>query len=314
MSASFLRAAAFFYTQPQMTPPSVGNRFGFKDLGIGIGLRTVHYPHILSKWPKIDWFEVLSENYMDTGGRPAYVLDQVAERYPVVLHGVSMSIGSTDPLNREHLRKLKALADRTNAHWVSDHLCWTGVLGRNTHDLLPMPYTEEALAHTIKRTRQVCEIIERPLILENPSSYVEFADSTMPEWIFLARLADEANCGLLLDVNNVYVSSFNHRFDPNEYIDAIPADRVVQYHLAGHTNKGTHIIDTHSDRAIDEVWSLYARSCQRTGLVATLYEWDDEIPAFEAVWKEALKAKKFREGVRVPTPASKPRTAVGAGQ
>lgn len=276
----------------------MANRFGFKDLGIGIGLRTAHYPHIVSKWPKIDWFEVLSENYMDTGGRPLRVLDQVAERYPVALHGVSMSIGSTDPLNREHLRRLKALADRTRAHWVSDHLCWTGVLGRNTHDLLPMPYTEESLRHTVRRAKQVAEILERPLVLENPSSYVEFADSSMPEWVFLARLAEEANCGLLLDVNNVYVSSFNHGFDPVAYIEAMPADRVVQYHLAGHTHKGTHILDTHSDRAIGAVWDLYARSCRRTGRVATLYEWDEAIPDFDTVVAEARKADRFRKAVR----------------
>lgn len=273
------------------------NKWGFPDLGVGIGLRTAHYAHILSRWPKIDWFEVLSENYMDTGGRPLYVLDQIAERYPVALHGVSLSIGSTDPLNREHLTKLKALADRTNASWVSDHLCWTGVLGRNTHDLLPMPYTEEALAHTIRRAREVTEILERPLVLENPSSYVEFKDSSMPEWVFLSRLAEGADCGLLLDVNNVYVSSFNHRFDPDEYIRAIPADRVVQFHVAGHTNKGTHIVDTHSDHAIDEVWRLYALACEKTGGVATLYEWDENVPDFETVHNEALKAVPLRPPV-----------------
>jgi uncharacterized protein (UPF0276 family) len=226
----------------------MANRWGFPDLGIGIGLRTVHFGHILSQKPRIDWFEVLSENFMDTGGRPMWVLDQVCERYPVALHGVSMSIGSTDPLNREHLTKLKALAKRAGAHWVSDHLCWTGVMGRNTHDLLPMPYTEEALRHTARRVREVSDFLERPLILENPSSYVEFAASTMSEWEFLARLCAEADCGLLLDVNNIYVSSFNHGFDPEAYVDAIPAERVVQYHLAGHTHKGTHIVDTHSDR------------------------------------------------------------------
>lgn len=273
----------------------MSNRWNLPDLGVGVGLRTVHYGHILATWPKVDWFEVLSENYLDTGGRPLFILDQVAERYPVVLHGVSMSIGSTDPLDREYLRKLKALARRVRAHWVSDHLCWTGVLGRNTHDLLPMPYTEEALRHTAARVRQVSEILERPLVLENPSSYVEFADSSMTEWDFLGRLAEESDCGLLLDVNNVYVSSFNHSFDPREYIDAIPADRVVQYHLAGHTHKGTHILDTHSDHALPEVWDLYARACRRTGNVATLYEWDEDIPAFEVVHAEALKARAFRE-------------------
>ena len=270
------------------------NRWGFPDLGIGVGLRTVHFGHILSQHPPVDWFEVLSENFMKTGGRPLYVLDQVAERYPVALHGVSLSIGSTDPLNREHIQNLKDLAARTRAHWISDHLCWTGVLGRNTHDLLPMPYTEEALRHTVARVKQVSEMLERPLVLENPSTYVEFAASTLTEWDFLTRLAEEADCGLLLDVNNVYVSSFNHGFDPNAYIDAIPADRVVQYHVAGHSNKGTHIVDTHSDHAIEEVWGLYHRAWKRTGAVATLYEWDEDIPEFEVVHAEALKARARR--------------------
>jgi uncharacterized protein (UPF0276 family) len=271
------------------------NRWNFPDLGIGVGLRTVHFRHILSKRPPVDWFEVLSENFMDTEGHPLWVLDQIAERYPIALHGVSMSIGSTDPLDREYLRKLKALAARTRAHWVSDHLCWTGVAGRNVHDLLPMPYSEEALRHTAARVRQVSEILERPLVLENPSSYVEFASSTMTEWEFLSRLAEEADCGLLLDVNNVYVSSFNHGFDPRVYIDGVPADRVVQYHVAGHTNKGTHILDTHSDHAVAEVWELFSRSCRRTGNVATLYEWDEDIPDFDVLHAEALKARAYRE-------------------
>jgi uncharacterized protein len=270
------------------------NRWNLEDLGVGVGLRTVHFGHILSTRPQVDWFEVLSENFMDTGGRPMYVLDQVAERYPVVLHGVSLSIGSTDPLDRDYLRKLKELARRTRARWVSDHLCWTGVAGRNVHDLLPMPYTEEALRHTVARVRMVSDILERPLFLENPSSYVEFTASSMSEWEFLARLSDQADCGLLLDVNNVYVSAFNHRFDANLYIDSIPADRVVQYHLAGHTNKGTHIIDTHNDHAVEGVWELYRRACARTGLVSTLYEWDDDIPAFEVMHAEALKAAAIR--------------------
>jgi uncharacterized protein (UPF0276 family) len=273
------------------------NRFGLRDLGIGVGLRTVHFGAILGTWPKVDWFEVLSENFMLTGGRPMWVLDQVAERYPVALHGVSLGIGNTDPLNMEHLAGLKALAARTRAHWVSDHLCWTGIMGRNTHDLLPMPYTHEALRHVIGRVRQVQEILERPLVLENPSSYVEFAASTLTEWDFLAALAREADCGLLLDVNNVYVSAFNHGFDPRAYIDAIPAERVVQYHVAGHTNKGTHIIDTHSDHALPEVWELYARAVARTGPVATLYEWDEDIPEFEVLHAEAEKARACREAL-----------------
>ncbi len=200
------------------------NRWGFPDLGIGIGLRTVHYAHILETRPKVDFFEILSENYMDTGGRPAWVLDQIAEAYPVVLHGVSLSIGSADPLDREHLTKLKALADRTKALWVSDHLCWTGVSGRNTHDLLPMPLTEEALSHVVARVKTVSDFLERPLILENASTYAEFTASSMPEWEFFARLMEEADCGMLLDVNNVYVSAFNHGFDPKAYLDAIPPE------------------------------------------------------------------------------------------
>jgi hypothetical protein len=272
------------------------NRFGIGDLGIGVGLRASHFGLILRRWPDVDWFEVLSENYMDTGGRPAWVLDQVCERYPVALHGVSLSIGSTDPLDRAYLRKLQALAERTRARFVSDHLCWTGVLGWNTHDLLPLPYDDETLRHVVARVRQVQDALERPLVLENPSSYVSFAASTMPEWEFLARLAEEADCGLLLDVNNVYVSAFNHGFAAEAYVDAIPADRVVQYHLAGHTHKGTHILDTHSGPAIDAVWDLYARSSARTGPVSTLFEWDAAIPSFDEVLAEAEKAAPLRGG------------------
>jgi uncharacterized protein (UPF0276 family) len=270
------------------------NRFGLPDLGIGIGLRTTHFGEILAGAPAPDWFEVLSENFMDTGGRPLHVLDRVVDRHPVALHGVSLSIGSTDPLDRAYLGKLKALAERTRARWVSDHLCWTGVLGRNTHDLLPLPYDEPTLRHVVSRVRQVQDALERPLALENPSSYVAFASSTMSEWEFLKRLAEEADCALLLDVNNVYVSAFNHGFDPQAYVDAIPADRVVQYHLAGHTNKGTHIVDTHSAPATSAVWALYARACARTSPVSTLFEWDEAIPPLDDVIAEARKAAPLR--------------------
>jgi uncharacterized protein (UPF0276 family) len=270
------------------------NRFGIPDLGVGIGLRPVHFGPILSSGPDVDWFEVLSENYMNTGGRPVFILDKIVERYPVALHGVSLSVGSTDPLDREYLHELKELARRTKAHWVSDHLCWTGVLGRNTHDLLPLPYNEPTLRHVAARVCEVQDFLERPLVLENPSTYLAFASSTMTEWDFLARLSAEADCGLLLDVNNVYVSAFNHDFDAAEYIDAIPADRVVQYHLAGHTNKGTHIVDTHSGPALAEVWDLYARATARTGLVSTLFEWDADIPPLEQVVEEARKADLHR--------------------
>ena len=271
------------------------NRFGLPDLGIGIGLRTTHFGEILAGAPAVDWFEVLSENFMDTGGRPLYVLDRVVERYPVALHGVALSIGSTDALDRAYLRKLKALAGRTRARWVSDHLCWTGVLGRNTHDLLPLPYDEATLRHVSRRVKQVQDALERPLVLENPSTYLAFARSRMPEWEFLARLCDDSGCGLLLDVNNVYVSGFNHGFDPRQYVDAIPADRVVQVHLAGHTHHGTHILDTHDGPAIDAVWDLYARLCARTGPVSTLFEWDASIPPLADVRAEAEKARPLRE-------------------
>jgi uncharacterized protein (UPF0276 family) len=270
------------------------NRFGLADLGIGIGLRTTHFGEILAGAPAVDWFEVLSENFMDTGGRPLHVLDRVVERYPVALHGVSLSIGTTDPLDRGYLRKLKALAERTRARWVSDHLCWTGVLGRNTHDLLPLPYDESTLRHVARRVKQVQDILERPLVLENPSTYLAYTRSTLSEWDFLTALCEATGCGLLLDVNNVYVSSFNHGFDPRHYIDAIPADRVVQVHLAGHTNHGTHILDTHDGPAIGAVWELYARLCARTGPVSTLFEWDASIPPLATVLDEAEKARPLR--------------------
>ena len=279
------------------------NRWGFPDLGVGVGLRTVHYAHILETKPEVDFFEILSENYLDTGGRPAWVLDQVAERYPVVLHGVSLSIGSTDPLDRDYLSKLKALADRTKALWVSDHLCWTGVSGRNTHDLLPMPLTEEALAHVVARVKTVSDFLERPLILENASTYAEFAASSMPEWEFFARLMEEADCGMLLDVNNVYVSAFNHGFDPKAYLDAIAAARDAVPPRGPHQQGHAH--HRHAQRPRDHpVWELYRRAVARTGNVPTLLEWDADIPAFDVVHAEALKARTFRDEERRPLPPS----------
>jgi uncharacterized protein (UPF0276 family) len=281
----------------------MANRWGYPDLGFGIGLRSVHYEHVLNNKPLIDWFEILSENYMDTGGRPLHVLDQVAERYPVVLHGVSLSVGSTDPVDFDYLKKLKALGKRINARWISDHLCWTGVAGHNTHDLLPMPYTNEALKHTIERVKIIQDFMERPIALENASTYLEFSASTWHEADFIRELTEKADCGILLDVNNVYVSSFNHGFDPKAYIDKIPRDRVVQMHLAGHTNKGTHILDTHSDYVIDSVWELYRYAHRRLGGVSTLLEWDANIPDFDVVHGEALKARQFREQEDLKLPA-----------
>ena len=268
-------------------------RFDKPNLGLGVGLRTVHFGHILNKKPKVDWFEIVTENFLGTEGRPMLVLDQIAERHPIVLHGVSMSVGSPDPVDRDFLGQIKALARRVRAVWVSDHVCWTGVAGRNLHDLLPMPYSEGALRHMVRKIRQVQDFLERPLVLENPSSYVEFTSSTMPEWEFIARMAEEADCGLLLDVNNVYVSSFNHGFDPEAYLRAIPPERVAYFHLAGHTNFGSHILDTHIGPVIDPVWSLYRLAHERTGGRSTLLEWDEEIPTFPVVHREVLKARKY---------------------
>jgi len=268
-------------------------RLGYPNLGLGLGLRAVHFPYILEHNPDVDWFEIISENYMDSQGRPRYVLEQIAERYPLVMHGVSLSIGSTDPLDFEYLEKLKRLATAINAQWVSDHLCWTGVAGLNAHDLLPIPLNEETLKHVVARIRVVQDFLERPLILENPSSYVTFAASTISEWEFISRMAEETECGLLLDVNNVYVSSFNHDFDPVEYLEAVPHERVVQFHLAGHTHCGTHLIDTHDGHVIDRVWELYRRAHQLTGGSSTLLEWDAKIPEFPVLHAEVLKARQF---------------------
>ncbi len=262
-------------------------------LGVGLGLRTLHYAAILESWPRVDFFEILSENYLQTAGKPLHVLDQIAERYPVVMHGVSLSIGSTDALDHDYLRQLRALRDRVGARWVSDHLCFTGAAGINTHDLLPLPYTEEALRHVAARVREVQDVLEAPLVLENPSSYVEFSASTLSEWDFLAALTRETGCGILLDVNNVYVSAFNHGFDVDTYLAAIPPQRVAQYHVAGHTNHGTHLVDSHIGPVIDGVWELLAKAHARTGPVSTLLEWDAEIPAFDVVHAEALRAHEF---------------------
>jgi uncharacterized protein (UPF0276 family) len=267
------------------------NRFELPSLGFGIGLRTPHFEDILAGEAEVDWFEILSENFMATGGRPMTVLDRVSERYPIVMHGVSMSIGSTDPIDFDYLAQLKALAERTKARWVSDHLCWTGVSGRNSHDLLPVPYNEETLAHVVDRIRIVQDFMERPLFFENPSTYLEFADSTMSEWQFLTEMSGQADCGLLIDVNNIYVSSFNHGWDPYQYLAGIPGQRVAQYHLAGHTNFGTHIIDSHSAPVTDAVWSLYREALQRFGARSTLLEWDADIPDLGVVVAEVDKAR-----------------------
>lgn len=292
-------------------------RCGHPNLGLGVGLRTVHFPYLLQHQPDVDWFEIISENFMDSRGRPRHVLDQLAERYPIVMHGVSLSIGSTDPLNLDYLKKLKSLADAVQAKWVSDHVCWTGVASRNSHDLLPLPYHEQTLAHVVERIRTVQDVLQRQLVLENPSSYVTFTASTMTEAEFVSRMAEEADCGLLLDVNNIYVSSINHDFDPFEYLAAIPAHRVVQFHLAGHTNLGTHLIDTHDSHVTDPVWELYRRAHQLTGGASTLLEWDAKIPPFPIVHAEVMKARDYMSsalGTIESQPVIEPSQRATAGQ
>jgi uncharacterized protein (UPF0276 family) len=269
-------------------------------LGLGLGLRSVHFDTILGSGEGRGgeaggdlWFEAISENFMDSGGRPRAIIRAVAERYPVVLHGVSLSIGSSDPLNLDYLARLKRLADEVRPAWVSDHLCWTGINGLNSHDLLPMPLTEESLRHVGRRVDQVQDLLGRPLILENPSSYVRFAQSTMDEPEFLRRLSEETGCGLLLDVNNVYVSCFNAGADPADYIRAFPCERVVQMHLAGHQHRGSCVIDTHDRPVRAEVWALFALAWARTGGAATLLEWDDQIPSFAECVAELMKARRY---------------------
>lgn len=279
-------------------PPSakrrpVTNRFQLPALGIGLGLRTPHYAHILEQRPQVAWFEIISENYMFTQGRPLDVLDAIAEHYPIVMHGVSLSIGSTDPLDRAYLKELRALRERVKAPWLSDHLCWTGAAGKNSHDLLPLPYTEVALRHVTERVRAVQDFLGAPLILENPSSYAEFSGNQMTEWEFLGRLAEDANCGLLLDVNNVYVASRNHGFDPLTYLNAVPFDRVVQVHVAGHTDYGTHLLDSHIGPVPHPVWQLLETVARRGAAHTVLLEWDADIPDFETTHQEALRAQQF---------------------
>ncbi len=270
------------------------NRFnGFTDYGVGIGLRIPHYQHIFKHKPPVGWFEIISENFMVDGGRALAVLDQILDRYRVVQHGVSMYFGSAEPINREHLRRLKTLVQRTKTPWLSDHLCWGSVDGRYTHDLLPMPYTFEAAEVTARKVREVRDFLEIPIAVENVSSYAEFHVSEMTEWEFLSEVVERADCGILLDVNNIYVSSQNHEFDPFQYLNAAPAERVAQIHIAGHSKYEKYILDTHDHPVIDPVWNLYQRAIELVGPTATLLEWDDRIPSFEEVHGEARKAEKY---------------------
>jgi uncharacterized protein (UPF0276 family) len=267
------------------------DRSEFSALGYGVGLRRPHYAQVIADRPRIDWFEIISENFMVDGGRPLEVLEAVRRDYPIVMHGVSLSIGSTDPLNRDYLRRLLELARRFEPAWISDHLCWTGAGGHNLHDLIPLPYTEEAIRHVAARVRIVQETLGRPILLENISSYMAFRASNVPEWEFLAAVAEQADCGILLDINNIHVTAFNQGFDPIRYLEAIPARRVAQFHLAGYRDHGDYLLDTHDHPVSAAVWTLYEYAVRRLGPVATLIEWDDSIPEFAVLAKAADEAR-----------------------
>ncbi|MEJ2362789.1 MAG: DUF692 domain-containing protein [Gammaproteobacteria bacterium] len=264
-------------------------------LGYGLGLRTDHYEDVLTQKPEVDWFEILSENYMVEGGKPLYYLDSIREHYPMVMHGVSMSIGSVEPLNMDYLRQLKALMQRVEPMWISDHLCWTGVDGINLHDLMPMPYTEEAIEHICERVSQVQDFLGRRMLLENVSSYLTYSDSQLSEWEFLSEVAQRADCLILLDINNIYVSAYNHQFDPLTYLNAIPIDRVYQFHLAGHTQEKDLIIDTHDQPIVDPVFELYAHAVARFGKVSTMIERDDNIPPLSELLDELARVRTIGE-------------------
>jgi uncharacterized protein len=273
-------------------------------LGHGVGLRPKHYPRLWDGLARVDWFEVISENFMVAGGRPLAALERARARAPVVLHGVSLSLGSTDPLSEPYLRDLRALADRIEPAWVSDHLCWGSVGGRYAHDLLPLPYTEEALAWVADRVVRVQERLGRQILIENVSSYLVFTHAAMPEWEFLAGVASRAGCGILLDVNNIHVSARNHGFDAAAYLAGVPVGAVGQIHLAGHTDMGSYLFDTHDGPVVEAVWALYREAVRRFGRVSTLVEWDDHIPELEVLQLEAERARAIEADVLAERPVA----------
>ncbi len=282
--------------------PTWSTKNPWPRLGCGVGLRTEHYETITTQWPHMDWFEAISENFMDSGGKPIQILESVRLHYPVALHGVSLSIGSTDPLDWDYLKKLKALADRIEPDIVSDHLCWTSVENENLHDLLPLPFTEETIQHIAGRVEQVQDFLKHRILLENVSTYVTARHSTMPEWEFIRAIAERSGCGILLDLNNIYVNAFNHQFDPYEYLRNIPAELVGQFHLAGHTDMGGYLFDTHSKPVIEAVWELYRYALTQWGPVTTLIEWDEDIPAWPKLAEEADHARAIYVQVIGGTP------------
>lgn len=271
-------------------------------LGCGVGLRPKHYPVITGEWPQVDWFEAISENYMDSGGRPIAILEQIRAHYPVALHGVALSIGSMDPVNQPYLERLKTLVDRIQPEIVSDHLCWSGVGGAQLHDLLPLPFTEESIVQVVSKVSQVQDFLKRPILLENVSTYITFKHSVMPEWEFLSEVARRSGCGILLDLNNIYVNSKNHGFELSDYLNGISGDKIGQFHLAGHTDMGTYLFDTHSKPVIEPVWDLYREALKRWGPISTLIEWDDDIPEFSELLEERNRAKKIYQSYLSSSP------------
>lgn len=284
-------------------------KYDIPNLGIGIGLRVPHFEDIFRLQPNIDWFEIISENFMVEGGKPIENLKRILERYPVVQHGVNLSIGGPHPLDFEYLKRLKELTKLTKTPWVSDHLCWGRLPGAHYHDLLPLPYTKEVINYVAERARIVQDYLELPFALENLSSYVGYKKDEMSEWEFYSEVVEKADIYMMLDVNNIYVSSRNHGFDPYDYANHIPFDRVLQIHLAGHTDHGDYVLDTHDNYVRDEVWELYANIYPKTNGVSTLLEWDDNMLSFQETWDEALKAKKFQQAIPMP---QKDKIAVGA--
>jgi uncharacterized protein len=266
-------------------------------LGFGLGLRTEHYIEILESDSNVDWFEVITENYLVDGGKPLDFLFRIRERYPMVMHGVSMSVGSTDPIDWEYLKQVKTLADRLDVPWFSDHLCWTGVDHRNLHDLMPLPYNDDTVKHVASRVRDIQDYVGRRMLIENLSSYVTFKDSVMTEWDFLGAVSEYADCGILLDINNIYVSAFNHEFAAMDYLRSIDPARVYQFHLAGHFNAGDYIVDTHDHPVIDPVWSLFEAAVRRFGPVSTMIERDADIPPLEEVVAELDHARSLAEPI-----------------
>src|SRR3954468_12617082 len=290
------------------------------DLGVGVGLRVPHYAAILAERPSVDFFEVISENFMVDGGKPLYHLDRVLEHYRVVQHGVSLGIAGPEEPDRQYLTRLKQLVRRTKTPWVSDHFCWCGAGNAHLHDLLPIPYTPEAVRRTAERARMIQDFLEVPFALENTSSYLTYRSSTLTEWQFISEIAERADIGLLFDVNNVYVSAFNHGFDAEEFVRSVPHERIFQIHLAGHTNMGRYIIDTHRGSVSDPVLELYRQTIALTGRVSTLIEWDDEIPELPVLLAEAERARRVREeglaereGRSLPHVAATARTPIGVG-